>query len=122
VQLEKVSAQCQKLKSQESQISKLSKDMEDWNEKVQNIGRLVKLQQSFQEAQEEDLALLKQSQSDINLRIDQILKVGGIFEPMPKQQTKDWDKMQTEITNSILKTNKQVLETSLNSWLSKIEA
>lgn len=66
--------------------------------------------------------MLKQSQSDINLRIDQILKVGGIFEPMPKQQTKDWDKMQTEITNSILKTNNQVLETSLNSWLSKIEA
>lgn len=51
--------------------------MQEWNDKIQNIGRLIKLQQSFQETQEDDLAILKQSQQDINLRIDQVLQVGG---------------------------------------------
>lgn len=59
------------------QIQKLTKDMQEWNDKIQNIGRLIKLQQSFQETQEDDLAILKQSQQDINLRIDQVLQVGG---------------------------------------------
>lgn len=40
------------------------------------------------------------------------------FEQAPK---KDWDKMKNEIASNILSTNNQVLETSLNSWLSKIE-
>jgi len=46
-------------------------------DKVNNLGKLVKLQNSFSEAQDEDITNLKQAVKNINHRIEDILGLIG---------------------------------------------
>ena len=63
---------CTNTLSFQDKVEALNTQVNSSDEKVQNIGRLVKLLQSFSEAQEEDVATIKVSLKNLAMRIDEV--------------------------------------------------
>jgi len=76
VQLERVSAACLQVQGFAEDMKAVQSRLGQQEEKIVNISRLVKLLQSYSDAQEEDSQSLKNQLKSLHSRIDEVMTVG----------------------------------------------
>lgn len=77
VQLERVNAACANYTAQQERVDALQAQLSGQDEKITNISRLVKLLQSFSEAQEEDVNNIKLSIRSLGVRVEEAVTTAG---------------------------------------------
>ena len=76
VQLERVSAACLQVSTFTEDMKHMQNSLGSQEEKIVNISRLVKLLQSYSDAQEEDSQNIKNQLKGLHARIDEVLGAG----------------------------------------------
>ena len=78
VQLERVSASCLQIQGLTETIHQVQSQLHQQEEKTVNISRLVKLLQSYSDAQEEDSQNIKNQLKTFHQRLDEVIQSGVV--------------------------------------------